>query len=79
MEAIATEGLTKYYGKILALNDLNLKIETGHCVGFLGLNGAGKSTTIKIMCNLIWPTKGRAYINGHDAIKARALYCHENP
>lgn len=69
MEAIATEGLTKYYGKILALNDLNLKIETGHCVGFLGPNGAGKSTTIKILCDLIWPTKGKAYINGHDAIK----------
>lgn len=75
MEAIATEGLTKYYGKILALDDLNLKISAGHCVGLLGPNGAGKSTTIKILCNLIWPTKGKAYINGHDAIKesTRAL------
>lgn len=68
MEAIVTEGLTRSYGKILALNDLNLKVESGHSVGFLGPNGAGKSTTIKILCNLIRPTKGKAFINGHDAV-----------
>jgi ABC-2 type transport system ATP-binding protein len=75
LEAIVTEGLTKYYGKILALNNLSLKIDSGHCVGFLGPNGAGKSTTIKILCSLIWPTKGKAYVNGHDATKesSRAL------
>ncbi|MDH7478348.1 MAG: ABC transporter ATP-binding protein [Candidatus Bathyarchaeota archaeon] len=66
MEAIITQGLTKYYGKILALNNLNLKIEKGRCVGFLGPNGAGKSTTIKILCNLIRPTRGKAYINGYN-------------
>ncbi|MDI6905776.1 MAG: ABC transporter ATP-binding protein [Candidatus Bathyarchaeia archaeon] len=69
MEAIITEGLTKYYGRILALNDLNLKIEKGRCVGFLCPNGAGKSTTIKILCNLIRPTRGRAYINGYNTIE----------
>jgi ABC-2 type transport system ATP-binding protein len=68
LEAIVTESLTRSYGKILALNDLNLKVESGHCVGFLGPNGAGKSTTIKILCNLIRPTKGKAFINGHDAV-----------
>lgn len=68
MEAIVTEGLTKYYGKILALSDLNLKIDAGHSVGFLGPNGAGKSTTIKILCNLIRPSRGKALIMGHDAI-----------
>ena len=68
MEAIVTEGLTRSYGKILALNDLNLKVESGHSVGFLGPNGAGKSTTIKILCNLIRPTKGKAFIYGHDAV-----------
>jgi len=67
LEAIVTEGLTKYYGKTLALNDLNLKIDSGHCVGFLGPNGAGKSTTIKILCNLIRPARGKAMINGYDA------------
>lgn len=69
MEAIVTEGLTKYYGRILALDDLSLKIDSGHCVGFLGPNGAGKSTAIKILCSLVWPTRGKAYINGHDAIR----------
>jgi ABC-2 type transport system ATP-binding protein len=69
LEAIVTEGLTKYFGKILALNDLNLKIDSGHCVGFLGPNGAGKSTTIKILCNLIRPTRGKAFLNGYDAIE----------
>ncbi|MDH7564002.1 MAG: ABC transporter ATP-binding protein [Candidatus Bathyarchaeota archaeon] len=75
MEAIVTKGLTKYYGNILALNELDLKIEKGRCVGFLGPNGAGKTTTIKILCNLIQPTKGEAYVNGHDAVKepAKAL------
>lgn len=67
MEAIVTEGLTKNYGKVLALSNLNLKIEAGHCVGFLGPNGAGKSTTIKILCNLIRPARGKAFIYGHDA------------
>ena len=69
MEVIFTENLTKHYGKIQALQDLNLKVEKGHCVGFLGPNGAGKSTTIKILCGLIRPTKGKAYINGYDVIK----------
>lgn len=75
MEAIFTQGLTKYYGKILALNSLNLEIEKGRCVGFLGPNGAGKSTTIKILCNLIRPTRGKAYINGYNTIEepTRAL------
>jgi ABC-2 type transport system ATP-binding protein len=69
LEAIVTEGLSKYYGKLLALNSLNLKIETGRCVGFLGPNGAGKSTTIKILCSFIRPSSGKAYVNGFDAIR----------
>lgn len=69
MEAIVTEGLSKYYGKLLALNSLNLKIEVGRCVGFLGPNGAGKSTTIKILCDFIKPSDGRAYVNGFDVAK----------
>jgi len=69
LEAIVTEGLTKYYGKFLALNSLNIKIEKGHSVGFLGPNGAGKSTTIKILCNLIRPSRGKAFICGRDTSK----------
>jgi ABC-2 type transport system ATP-binding protein len=69
VEVIVTESLTKNYGKILALDNLSLRIDAGSCVGFLGPNGAGKSTTIKILCNLIRPTSGKAFINGHDAIR----------
>lgn len=69
MEVIATEGLTKDYGAILALDNLNLKIQGGMSVGLLGPNGAGKSTTIKLLCGLIRPTRGHAYINGFDPTK----------
>jgi len=60
------EGLTKAYGRIVALKDLNLVVEKGLCVGYLGPNGAGKTTTIKIFTNLIKATSGKAYINGFD-------------
>jgi len=66
LEVITTEGLTKYYGKLLALDNLSIKIAKGRCVGFLGPNGAGKSTTIKILCNLIRPTRGKAYVLGFN-------------
>lgn len=69
MEPIVTENLTKYYGKMLALDNLTMKIRKGHCVGFLGPNGAGKSTTIKILCSLIYPTKGEAHVNGFNPSK----------
>lgn len=66
MEPIVTKNLTKYYGKLLALDTLTIKVRRGTCVGFLGPNGAGKSTAIKILCGLIYPNKGEAYINGFN-------------
>jgi len=66
LEPIVTKNLTKYYGKLLALDTLTIKVHKGTCVGFLGPNGAGKSTTIKILCGLIYPNKGEAYINGFN-------------
>jgi ABC-2 type transport system ATP-binding protein len=66
LEPIVTKNLTKYYGKLLALDNLTIKIHKGTCVGFLGPNGAGKSTTIKILCSVIYPNKGVAYINGFN-------------
>jgi len=66
LEVLTTENLTKKYGSLLALDNLNLRIRRGRCVGLLGPNGAGKSTTIKLLCGLIRPTRGRAYINGID-------------
>ncbi len=66
---IATENLTKYYGKLKALDELNLTVEKGDCVGLLGPNGAGKTTTIKILTGLLKPTSGKAYIRGIDVTK----------
>ena len=67
--AIETDSLTKRFNKFTALNGLDLKIESGSCVGFLGPNGAGKTTTIKILTNLIKPTRGRAYVNGVNVVR----------
>ena len=70
MAVIKTYGLTKYYGKICGINDLNLDVEEGEIFGFLGSNGAGKTTTIRLLLDLIRPTKGRAEIFGLDSRKS---------
>ena len=62
---VETVSLTKKYGSLVALNDLNLSIENGECFGFIGPNGAGKTTTIKILATLLKPTWGEARICGH--------------
>ena len=64
--AISIRGLTKQYGPLTALNDLNLDIDPGEVFGFLGLNGAGKTTTIRLLLDLLRPTSGQAFIFGYD-------------
>ncbi|WP_067842807.1 ABC transporter ATP-binding protein [Nocardia lijiangensis] len=64
--AILAEGLTKRYGKHVALTDLDLEVAQGEVFGFLGPNGAGKSTTIRILLDLIRPTAGRVEVLGMD-------------
>ncbi len=64
--AILTEGLTKHYGEVKALIDLDLSVGQGEVFGFLGPNGAGKTTTIRTILDLIRPTRGRASILGMD-------------
>jgi ABC-2 type transport system ATP-binding protein len=59
---IKTVNLTKRYGALVALSNLNLQIEEGDCFGFIGPNGAGKTTTIKILATLLQPTWGEARI-----------------
>ncbi|MEM7228451.1 MAG: ABC transporter ATP-binding protein [Planctomycetota bacterium] len=61
---IETINLTKKYGELVALNNLNLTIDEGDCFGFIGPNGAGKTTTIKILATLLKPTWGEARIDG---------------
>ena len=64
--AIETDGLTKYYGKHLGIEDVNLDVLEGEVFGFLGPNGAGKSTTIRTLLDEIRPTSGSAAILGLD-------------
>jgi ABC-2 type transport system ATP-binding protein len=64
--AILTENLTRRFGDFTAVQDVNLRVETGQFYGFLGPNGAGKSTTIKMLTGLMAPTSGRMQILGVD-------------
>lgn len=57
--------LCKTYGSKLALNNVNLNIESGHIIGLLGPNGSGKTTLIKLINDLLTPTSGELYIDGH--------------
>ncbi|RXT13526.1 ABC transporter ATP-binding protein [Ammoniphilus sp. CFH 90114] len=66
---IKTIGLTKKYGKLEALTDLNLHIEKGRVFGFIGPNGAGKSTTMLILSTLLRQTSGQAFVGGYDVEK----------
>src|SRR5258708_27033310 len=61
---IVTEHLTKSYGGLVAVNDLNLQIPQGQFFAFLGPNGAGKTTTIKLLAGLLKPVSGRALVGG---------------
>src|SRR5882724_10053657 len=59
---ISTEHLTRRFGDLAAVEDVNLKVAPGQFFGFLGPNGAGKSTTIKMLTGLLAPTAGRIQI-----------------
>lgn len=61
---IRIENLTKYYGKVRGVEDLNLEVDPGQVFGFLGPNGAGKSTTIRVLLDFIRPTSGTAEVLG---------------
>lgn len=81
---LQTENLTKRYGSLTAVKDLNLEIQRGEIFGLLGPNGAGKTTSINLMCGLLKPDAGRVFIhgkavNGCDAeVRARVGVCPQN-
>lgn len=66
---IQIENLTKFYGKIKAIENVNLKVDEGDIFGFIGPNGAGKTTTIRTLLNFIFPTNGSAKIFNLDIVK----------
>jgi ABC-2 type transport system ATP-binding protein len=65
--AILTQGLTKIYGSRVGIDDLSLDVRTGEIFGFIGPNGAGKTTTIRLLLDLLHPTRGRVEVLGLDA------------
>lgn len=66
MNVISIKNLTKSYGSVRAVDNISFSVETGSFVGFLGVNGAGKSTTINIMSTLLEPNSGSIEICGFD-------------
>jgi ABC-2 type transport system ATP-binding protein len=80
MNAIEVRGLTRRFGAFVAVNDLSFDVAEGEIFGFLGSNGAGKSTTIRMLCGLLRPSAGTARVGGVDvsgdpeAVKRRIGY-----
>jgi ABC-2 type transport system ATP-binding protein len=66
MYSIVVENLTKKFGTFTAVNNISFSIKKGEIFGFLGANGAGKTTAMKMMCGLLLPTSGNAKIAGYD-------------
>lgn len=66
---IQINNLIRRYGKLDAVNGLNLTVQPGKCYGFFGRNGAGKTTTIKCLLNLLRPTSGTVQVFGLDPQK----------
>ena len=66
VDAIEVRHLTRRFGAFTAVDDISFEVHTGEIFGFLGSNGAGKSTTIRMLCGLLRPTSGRATVGGID-------------
>ena len=83
-QVIQVMGLKKYFGKIKAVDDISFSVEKGELFGFLGINGAGKSTTINMLCTLFRPTAGEIVIGGNvlgredEAIRRRIGVVYQN-
>ncbi len=67
--AVETIGLTRRYGAMTALDNLNLTINRGDLFGFIGSNGAGKTTTLRILATFLAPSSGTAKVLGHDVVR----------
>ena len=69
MKAIETKNLTKRYGNLIALEGLDLTVEQGEMMALLGVNGAGKTTAIKLLSCLATPSEGEAWLCGHSILR----------
>ncbi len=68
-KVILVENLTKKFGSFTAVNSISFDVRQGEIFGFLGANGAGKTTAMKMLCGLLMPTSGKANIAGYDIYK----------
>ena len=64
--AIRVDSLTKYFGAVIGVEELSFEVARGEVYGFLGANGAGKTTTIRLLLDLLRPSRGRATVLGFD-------------
>ena len=64
--AVKIENLVKSYGKVRAVDDISFEVQRGSLFAFLGINGAGKSTTINIICSILKKDGGKVFVNGYD-------------
>jgi len=71
--AIETRSLTKAYPAVMALDGLNLEVKSGHIFGLIGPDGAGKTTTMRILAGILKPTGGTALVFGDDVVKSKNL------
>jgi len=67
--AVKTENLTRRFGKFTAVDEVSIEVASGEIFGFLGANGAGKTTMIRMLCGLLKPTSGSASVAGFDVYK----------
>ncbi len=70
---IEVEGLSKSFGSKRVVDDFSIRVERGQIFGFLGPNGSGKTTTIRMLCGLLTPDSGRGTCLGHDILRESAL------
>lgn len=68
--AVEIENLTRKFGQFTAVDNLSLTVHTGEIFGFLGANGAGKTTAIRMLCGLLVPTSGSGHVGGIDIVKS---------
>ena len=73
MYSIVAENLTKKFGDFTSVDHINFQVKQGEIFGFLGANGAGKTTAIRMLCGLLRPTSGVATVAGYD-VKTQAKF-----
>jgi ABC-2 type transport system ATP-binding protein len=73
MQAISCKQLTKRFGDFVAVDNISFEVNSGEIFGFLGANGAGKTTAMRMLCGLSYPTSGEATVAGFDVFKQQEL------